>query len=40
MEHEEGAVLPVSPDSSVSIPVHPYEIVTVRVEYPKNASLQ
>jgi alpha-mannosidase len=33
MEHPEGSPLPVTGDK-VTVPVHPYEIVAVRVDYP------
>jgi len=35
MEKPEGAALPVSNDS-VTVPIHPYEILTVRVDYPSQ----
>ncbi|MFZ3217065.1 MAG: alpha-mannosidase [Candidatus Acidiferrales bacterium] len=41
MEQPEGAPLAVSPEGKVSVPVHPYEIVSVRVGYahtPANES--
>lgn len=37
MEEPEGAALPVTANH-VSVPVHPYEIVTVRVDYPHSAN--
>jgi alpha-mannosidase len=37
MEQPEGSPLTVDQDE-VKVPVHPYEIVTVRVDYPKNSG--
>ena len=34
MEQPEGSPLAVTQDHNVSVPVHPYEIVSVRVDYP------
>ncbi len=34
MEQPEGSPLTVTRDSKVTVPVHPYEIVSVRVDYP------
>jgi alpha-mannosidase len=34
MEHPEGSSLPVGSGDKVSVPVHPYEIVTVEAAYP------
>jgi alpha-mannosidase len=34
MEQPEGAPLPITGTDQVTVPVHPYEIVTVRVDYP------
>jgi alpha-mannosidase len=36
MEQPEGAPLKLSPDGKVTVPVHPFEIVSVRVEYPRG----
>ena len=36
MEQAEGAALTVSRDGKVSLPVHPFEIVSVRVNYPRG----
>lgn len=38
MEQPEGATLAVSGDSKVTVPVHPFEIVSVRVDYPRAAE--
>jgi alpha-mannosidase len=38
METPEGAPLTVAGDV-VSVPIHPYEILTVRVEYGRNSGL-
>lgn len=38
MEQPEGAPLTVSRDGKITVPVHPYEIVSVRVEYPHGRS--
>jgi alpha-mannosidase len=35
MERPEGNIFPVT-NNQVTLPVHPYEIVTVRVDYPHN----
>jgi alpha-mannosidase len=35
MEKPEGSTLPVSNDT-VTVPIHPYEILTVRVDYPST----
>ena len=35
MEKPEGSTLPVSNDT-VTVPIHPYEILTVRVDYPRQ----
>ncbi|MGB8011880.1 MAG: glycoside hydrolase family 38 C-terminal domain-containing protein [Terriglobales bacterium] len=34
MEQAEGSLLPVNATNQVTVPVHPYEIVSVRVNYP------
>jgi alpha-mannosidase len=34
MEQPEGSPLTVTRDSKLTVPVHPYEIVSVRVDYP------
>jgi alpha-mannosidase len=34
MEQPEGSPLTLSPDSKITVPVHPFEIVSVRVDYP------
>ncbi len=36
MERPEGAPLPMTGSGQITVPVHPYEIVTVRVNYPRN----
>jgi alpha-mannosidase len=33
MEQPEGSALPVN-DDQITVPVHPFEIVSVRVDYP------
>jgi alpha-mannosidase len=38
MEQAEGAPLGISRDGKISVAVHPYEIVSVRVEYPHGNS--
>jgi alpha-mannosidase len=38
MEQTEGSPLAVSSDGKITVPVHPFEIVSVRVEYPHTAS--
>ena len=35
MEKPEGSTLPVA-DGTVTVPIHPYEILTVRVDYPSQ----
>lgn len=37
LEKPEGAALPIAGDR-VTVPVHPYEIVAVRVDYPENEA--
>ena len=39
MEQPEGAPLKLSQDSKVTVPVHPFEIVSVRVEYPRGGQV-
>jgi alpha-mannosidase len=39
MEQPEGAALAVSSDGKITVPVHPFEIVSVRVDYPHPATL-
>ena len=36
MERPEGSPLPVTGGDEITVPVHPYEIVTVRVDYPRK----
>jgi hypothetical protein len=36
MEQAEGPALPISDRGDVALPVHPYEIVTVRADYAKD----
>jgi alpha-mannosidase len=38
MEQPEGVPLEISRDGKLSVAVHPYEIVSVRVEYPHGSS--
>ena len=38
MEQAEGGQLAISRDGKVTIPVHPFEIVSVRVNYPRGGS--
>jgi len=38
MEQAEGAQLAISRDGKVTVPVHPFEIVSVRVNYPRGGS--
>jgi hypothetical protein len=38
MEQPEGPALVLSRDGKVTFPVHPFEIVSVRVEYPRASS--
>jgi alpha-mannosidase len=37
MEQPEGSPLVLSPDGKVTAPVHPFEIVSIRAEYPRAA---
>ena len=37
MERPQGSPIPVT-ESQVSVPVHPYEIVSVRVNYPNSSD--
>jgi alpha-mannosidase len=37
MEQPAGSALPVTANR-VTVPVHPYEIVTVRVDYPRSTN--
>jgi alpha-mannosidase len=37
MEHPEGDPLPVE-NNVVKVPIHPYEILTIRVDYPKTGT--
>jgi alpha-mannosidase len=39
MEQPEGSPLTVTQDSKVSVPIHPYEIISVRVDYPVVTGL-
>jgi alpha-mannosidase len=39
METPEGSPLPVEGDQ-VKAPIHPYEILTIRVDYPKGGPKQ
>jgi hypothetical protein len=38
MEQTEGGPLEISRDGKVRVPVHPFEIVSVRVNYPRAGS--
>ena len=38
MEQPEGSPLAVTRDSKITVPIHPYEIVSVRVDYPSTAA--
>jgi alpha-mannosidase len=38
IEQPEGSPLTLSPDGKLTIPVHPFEIVSVRVDYSRGAS--
>lgn len=38
MEKPEGASLPVVNGSEIAVPIHPYEILTIRADYPHNAA--
>jgi alpha-mannosidase len=38
MEQPEGSPLAVSSDGKITVPVHPFEIVSVRVDYPHTAA--
>jgi alpha-mannosidase len=38
MEQPQGAPLPVSSDDQISVPIHPFEIVSVRVDYPQHKA--
>jgi alpha-mannosidase len=38
MEQPEGSALAVSGDGKIAVPVHPFEIVSVRVDYPHTAA--
>jgi alpha-mannosidase len=38
MEQPEGEPLVVSPSSEISFPVHPYEIVSLRIDYARKSS--
>jgi alpha-mannosidase len=38
MEQPEGSPVTITSEGSVTVPVHPYEIVSVRVNYPHQAS--
>ncbi len=40
MEESEGGAMAVTPSSEVTFPVHPYEIVSVRVDYGKKSHGQ
>jgi alpha-mannosidase len=35
MEHPEGSALAISSDGKITVPVHPFEIVSIRVDYPQ-----
>jgi hypothetical protein len=36
MEKPEGAALQMTDSDQVTVPVHPYSIVTVRIDYPRQ----
>jgi len=36
LENPEGSLLPIESGNIITVPTHPYEIVTVRVEYPSR----
>jgi alpha-mannosidase len=38
METPEGPPLPITGSNEITVPVHPYEIVTVQVKYPIAAK--
>jgi alpha-mannosidase len=38
MEQPQGSALAVSADGKITVPVHPFEIVSVRVDYPHTAA--
>jgi len=38
MEQPQGSPLPITGDSSISVPVHPFEIQSVRIDYPHKPS--
>jgi alpha-mannosidase len=38
MEQPEGSALAVSSDAKITVPVHPFEIISVRVDYPQVAA--
>jgi alpha-mannosidase len=38
MEQPEGSPLAVSADGKITVPVHPFEIVSIRVDYPHTAT--
>jgi alpha-mannosidase len=38
MEQPQGSPLPITGDSSMSVPVHPFEIQSVRIDYPHKPS--
>ncbi len=40
MEQPEGGPLQVRQDDVVKVPIHPYEILTIRVDYAKAGSSQ
>jgi alpha-mannosidase len=40
MEQPEGGALALSSDGKVTVPVHPYEIVSVRVNYPQKPGAE
>jgi alpha-mannosidase len=39
MEKPEGDALPVIHGNEIAVPIHPYEILTVRADYPHNENL-
>ena len=38
MEKPEGPLLPISDSGEITVPVHPYEILSVRINYPLNEN--
>ena len=39
MEKAEGSPLPITNGSEISVPIHPYEVLTIRGDYPHNEAL-